>query len=122
MAGRIPTIDLTHMHLSGRGVVVFFHTVAQVSLNGGMTPLLEGLTMRLITSIGLLAAGLTIPTVALAVDDTVVYSTKAECKAALAEARTEDSSYWSRECRPEGEGWSFRAKDRGDWSTKGMGN
>jgi len=82
---------------------------------------MEGLIMKRITLVGTLIAGLSIPTIAAAVDDTIVYPTRAECRAALAEARMEDDSYWLRECRPEGEGWSFRLKDRGDASTKGMG-
>ncbi|PSJ36393.1 hypothetical protein [Allosphingosinicella deserti] len=77
--------------------------------------------MRKLASLGLLVAGLAIPAVASAVDESTIYATRAECKAALAEARMEDDAYWARECRPEGEGWSFRLKDRGDASTKGMG-
>jgi hypothetical protein len=46
-----------------------------------------------------------------AVDDTVIYQTRDECRAALAEVRKTDASYLKRECRPEGEGWSFRPKD-----------
>ena len=45
------------------------------------------------------------------VDDTVIYQTRDECRAALAEARKKDASFLKRECRPEGEGWSFRPKD-----------
>lgn len=78
--------------------------------------------MRMLGTIGLLGFALALPTAAAAVDDSVIYATKTECRAALADAREEDPAYYMRECRPEGEGWSFRVKDRGDRSTKGMRN
>ena len=78
--------------------------------------------MKKLTATGLLLAAFAVPTVVGAAHDSAVYATKAECKAALQMARAEDASFWMRECRPEGEGWSFRLKDRGDASTKGSGN
>jgi hypothetical protein len=68
--------------------------------------------MRILFAIPALLSGVTVPSISNAqVDDTVIYSTRQECREALADARDEDPSYFTRECRQEGEGWSFRPKD-----------
>lgn len=74
--------------------------------------------MRKAAALFLFAVGFATPTITSAqVDDTVIYGTLAECKAALAQARMQDPYYYTRECRQEGEGWSFRIRDRPDGST-----
>jgi hypothetical protein len=75
--------------------------------------------MRILLALPIALSGLALPSIASAqVDDTVIYSTRQECREALADSREEDPSYFTRECHQEGEGWSFRVRDRRDGSDR----
>ena len=47
-------------------------------------------------------------------DSQIVYASKAECKAVLADLRIDNPLYWLVECRPVGNGWIFSTIDKGD--------
>jgi hypothetical protein len=70
--------------------------------------------MKKLMTVTLLLCGATVSTMAAANHDAGVYSSRAECRAALKEARQDDPLLNSRDCRQVDGGWSFRAKNNQD--------